>query len=63
MVTIPGLKVNKFVETTIPSGKELFARFGFTKKEGSYSGDKNLLDNKSKVEKIAAVEKEILEKE
>lgn len=57
MVTIPALKVNKFVDTTIPSGKELFARFGYTKKEGSYSGDVNLLDHRSKVEKLADVEK------
>lgn len=57
MVTVPKLKVNKFVEVSVPKPSELFARFGFSKKTGSYSGDEHALPKGSKVEQCAQVEK------
>lgn len=61
MVTIPKLKVNNFKQTSIPKPADLFARFGFSKKTGDFSGDDPALDNKSKVEKIQEVEKVAVE--
>lgn len=63
MVTIPKLKVNNFKEVSIPKPAELFSRFGFSNKKGTYSGDENALNNGSKVEKIAEVEKLVIDPE
>lgn len=63
MITLSKLKLNNFEEVTIPKPKELFARFGYTSKSGGMSGDLHLKTNQSKVEAVAEVEKEILEKE
>lgn len=63
MVTIPKLKVNNFKEVSIPKPSDLFARFGFSNKKGTYSGDENALPSGSKVEQIAQVEKIAIEEE
>lgn len=57
MFTITQLKTRKYQATTIPSPKELFSRFGFTKKTGSYTGDEQAPLPKSKIEAVADVQK------
>lgn len=61
MFTIPKLRVNNFKEVSIPKPAELFSRFGFSNKKGSYSGDENALNTGSKVEKCAEVEKLVID--
>lgn len=57
MVTITELKINRYKATTIPSPKELFSRFGFSNKKGSYTGENKAPLNESKIEKVAEVQK------
>lgn len=57
MFTISQLKIRKYQATTIPTPKELFSRFGFTKKTGSYTGDEAAPMPKSKIETVADVQK------
>lgn len=57
MFTISQLKTRKYQATTIPAPKELFSRFGFTKKTGSYTGDEQAPLPKSKIETVADVQK------
>lgn len=57
MITVDLLKLNKFKEVSIPSPAELFARFGFNSKKGSYSGDDKVPTSQSKVEACKEVEK------
>ena len=57
MVTITELKINRYKATTIPSPKELFGRFGFSNKKGSYTGDTKAQLNDSKIDKVAEVQK------
>lgn len=47
----------------MPSPAELFARFGFSNKKGSYSGDDKALNPSSKVEQCAEVEKLVIDKD
>lgn len=56
MFVIPELKLNSFKEETIPSPSELFARFGFTTKKGTMTGDNTPVVGQSKVEQAANVE-------
>lgn len=57
MITVPKLKINQFKQVSIPSPAELFSRFGFSNKKGTYTGEEKALDPKSKVETCAEVEK------
>lgn len=57
MITVPKLKINTFKQVSIPSPAELFSRFGFSNKKGTYTGDDKALNPQSKVEICAAVEK------
>lgn len=63
MVTITQLKINRYKATTIPSPKELFGRFGFSNKTGSYTGSEKAPLNESKIEKVAEVQKVAVEPE
>lgn len=63
MLTIPGLKINKFQDVTIPTGKELFKRFGYNTKKGDYTGDQKAPLGERKVETISRIEKDIIDKD
>ena len=63
MFVIDTLRLNKFEEHSIPTPQELFSRFGYTKKEGTYSGDAVIKEDQSKVEQIAEVEKTVIEED
>lgn len=63
MYTIDTLKTNKFKQCTIPSGSELYARFGMTSRKGSYSGDEKPPLHESKIDQVAKVQKLAVENE
>lgn len=55
MFSIPELKLNKFQPAEIPSGKELFERFGAMPGK-SYSGDTIIPQHMSKIDAIKTVD-------
>lgn len=61
MFVIPELKLNSFEDVVIPAPSDLFARFGFTKKTGSFSGD-DTPATMSKVEAAKAAEDIIIDR-
>lgn len=63
MYTLNTLKINKFKETTVPSNRELFSRFGITKSGGNFTGDESAPTPKTKVETLSEVEKLAINKE
>lgn len=59
MYTLSTLHLNKKEDHNIPRPSDLYARFGFSNKKGSYTGDETIAVNESKLDTLDLVQKEI----
>lgn len=48
-----------FQDVTIPTGKELFKRFGYNTKKGDYTGDQKAPLGERKVDILSRIDKDI----